>query len=223
MPARSEETAPARTGPAWPQLVLVLLPAIAFYVLLLRFYTAVPLIDDYWHLIAFALQWHGAAGAGTKLGLLLHTQVGPYKLIFDHYLVALQLDIFGRLNFPLMILLGNLTVLGIFALLWSNTPRERGSRHGLLVLLPVSLLLFSLNYAETVNWAVSGLQQPAVVLFSLAAVHFLVKPGSTVRDFVLACVFGLLASATYANGVLVFPVGLLFLLLEWRRTAAPRL
>lgn len=222
-PLSSEPPSPVRAGAAWPQLALVLLPAVAFYALLLRFYTAVPLIDDYWHLLAFALQWHETAGAGARLGLLLHAQVGPYKLIFDHALLGLQLGLFGKLNFPLMILLGNLTVLGIFVLLWKNTPRSDAGRSRFLPLLPVSLLLFSLNYSETVDWAVSGLQQPAVILFSLAAVHFLVKRPASTRDFVLACTFGLLASATYANGVLVWPVGLLFLLLRVRELPRARL
>ena len=214
MPVSSEQSFAIRSRATWPQLALVFLPVVAFYGLLLRFYTAVPLIDDYWHLIVFALQWNSAARAGAKAGLVFHTQVGPYKLIFDHALVGLQLAVFGKLNFPLMVLLGNLTLLGIFALLWKSTPLDRSARFPLLALLPVSLLLFSLNYAETVDWAVSGLQQPAVILFSLAAVYFLVREADRTRNFLLACMFGLLASATYANGVLVWPVGILFFLLQ---------
>jgi hypothetical protein len=194
---------------------VVLLPVVVTYCLLARLATAVPIIDDYPHIFRFALNFQAAPTLADKLRVLLLTQVGPYKLIFDHALVALQLMVFGRLNFPVLIVLGNLTPLGIFALLWRNA--ELGPRRRLILLLPVSLLLFGLNYAETLDWAISGLQQPAVILFALASIHFLVKRERGTRDAALACGFGLLASATYANGMIVWPVGLLFLVLQDRR------
>jgi hypothetical protein len=191
------------------RLLIVLLPCILTYLVLWQMATAVPIIDDYPHIFAFALAFQKAPTLAEKLALILTTQVGPYKLIFDHALVGLQLLVFRRLNFPLLILLGNLTPLGIFAVLWRNAERRRW-----ILLLPVSLLLFGLNYAETLDWAISGLQQPMVILFSLAAIHFLVKAEASDWDLVWACGLGVLASTTYANGMIVWPVGLLFLLVQ---------
>jgi hypothetical protein len=196
----------------WVQVALVLLPVVLTYLVLARVYTAVPVIDDYEHIFAFALNFHRAGTLAGKLGLIFTTQVGPYKLIFDHALVGLQLLVFGRLNFPVLIFLGNLTPLGIFAVLWRNA--ELGPRRRLILLLPVSLLLFGLNYAETLDWAISGLQQPMVILFSLAAIHFLVKAEASGWDLVWACGMGVLASTTYANGMIVWPLGLVFLLVQ---------
>jgi hypothetical protein len=196
----------------------VWLPVVVTYLVLARVYTAVPVIDDYPHIFAFALAFHSAPTLAAKLALIFTTQVGPYKLIFDHALVGLQLLVFKRLNFPALILLGNLTPLGIFAVLWRNAVGGReGEGRWAILLLPVGLLLFGLNYAETLDWAISGLQQPAVVLFSLAAIHFLVKAEASAWDVAWACGFGVLASTTYANGMIVWPVGLGFLLLRERR------
>jgi hypothetical protein len=86
----------------------------------------------------------------------------------------------------------------------------------LLLLLPVSLLLFSLNWAETLDWAACGLQEQVVVLFALAALHFLVKAEGSGWDWVAACLCGMLATSAFPNGMLVWPVGLLFLLLQGR-------
>jgi hypothetical protein len=203
---------------SWVQGLLVLLPAGVTYLVLARVYTAVPVIDDYPHIFAFALNFHRATTVAGKLGLIFTTQVGPYKLIFDHALVGLQLLWRGRLNFPVLIFLGNLTPLGIFAVLWRNAVGgRRGEGRWLILLLPASLLLFGLNYAETLDWAISGLKQPAVILFALAAIHFLVKVEARRWNLLWACGFGVLASATYANGMIVWPVGLVFLLLQDRR------
>jgi hypothetical protein len=202
----------------WARIAVVLLPAVVTYLVLARMYTAVPVIDDYPHIFAFALGFHKAPTPAGKLGLLCTTQVGPYKLIFDHALVGLQLVVFGRLNFPVLIFLGNLTPLGIFAVLWRNAVGgRRGEGRWVFLLLPVGLLVFGLNYAETLDWAISGLQQPMVILFSLAAIHFLVKAEASAWDLVWACGLGVLASTTYANGMIVWPVGLAFLLLRDRR------
>ena len=197
---------------------LIFLPVVATYLVLARVYTAVPVIDDYQHIFAFAPNFQHAGTLAGKLGLIFTTQVGPYKLIFDHALVGLQLLVTGRLNFPVLIFLGNLTPLGIFAVLWRNAIGGRkGERQWVWLLLPVSLLLFGLNYAETLDWAISGLQQPMVILFSLAAIHFLVKREASVWDLAWACGFGVLASTTYANGMIVWPAGLAFLLSRDRR------
>jgi hypothetical protein len=204
-----------RPLPRWVQVALVLLPMAMTYLLLAWVYTAVPVIDDYPHIFAFALNFHRAPTLAAKLGLIFTTQVGPYKLIFDHALVSLQLLVFKRLNFPALIFLGNLTPLGIFAVVGKNA--ELGQRRRWILLLPVSLLVFGLNYAETLDWAISGLQQPMVILFSLAAIHFLVKAEADDWDLVWACGLGVLASTTYANGMIVWPVGLVFLLLQRRR------
>ncbi len=199
-------------------VALVLLPVVVTYAVLARVCTAVPVIDDYQHIFAFALNFQKASSLAGKLALIFTTQVGPYKLIFDHALVGLQLLVWGRLDFPWLIFLGNLTPLGIFAVLWRNAVGgRRGEGRWVLLLLPVSLLLFGLNYAETLDWAISGLQQPMVILFSLAAIHFLVKAEASAWDVAWACGFGVLASTTYANGMIVWPVGLVFLLLQDRR------
>jgi hypothetical protein len=207
-----------RSLTAWWQMLLVLLPAVAAYAVLWRCYTAVPIIDDYPELFVFAIGFTKAQGLVAKLGLLFTAQVGPYKLLLDHGLVALQLLLTGHMDLPVMIVLGNLMPIGIFALLWrhaekNNTP----ARSRLLLLLPVSLLVFSMNYAETLDWAMIGLQHPAVIFFSMAALHFLVQHSG--KSFVLACGLAMLASATSANGLLLWPVGLLYLLLHDRRPA----
>ncbi len=216
MPTVVEER--PRTLPVWLQRALLLLPALAAYAILWRCYTGIPVIDDYPELFVFAIGFTKAQGLVAKLGLLFTTQVGPYKLLLDHGLVALQLLLTGHMSLPQMIILGDLMPIGIFALLWRHAEKNNApARSRLLLLLPASLLVFSMNYAETLDWAMIGLQHPAVIFFSMASLHFLVQRSG--KSFVLACGLAMLASATSANGLLLWPVGLLYLLLHDRRPA----
>jgi hypothetical protein len=223
MPGEEQVSAERPDGRAdWRMVVLVLLPAAVAYAILVWLYTPVPIIDDYWHIFSFAIDFEKAPTLAAKAALVMTTQVGPYKLILDHVIIGAELLLTGRISFLFLIVLGNLTPLALLWILWVNTPREKfEGRARMLVLLPVSLLLFSLNYAETLNWAISGIQQPMVILLSIAAIHFLVRAKDRAkdnsRDFAWACGFGLLASAAYANGMLVWPVGVVYLVLRGRR------
>ncbi len=187
----------------------------AFYALLLRFFTAVPIIDDFWQILGYSLDFQHAPTAGAKLGLLLNTQFGPYKLIFEEVVIDAQLLMTGKLHFPAMVLVANLALLGVFFFLCRNMVST--GKYRVLQWLPVSLLLFNLNYAENVDWAGCALAQLAVLLFACAALHFLVKRAGGVGGAALASLFALLASLSFANGNLLWPVGLLFLALEWRQ------
>jgi len=201
---------------AWLQAWLVMLPAAVAYAILWRCFTALPIIDDYPELFVFAIGFTKAHGWMAKLGLLFTAQVGPYKLLVDHGLVALQLLLTGHMDLPVMIVLGNLMPIGIFVLLWRHADRGHApARSQWLLLLPVSLLVFSMNYAETLDWAMIGLVHPAVIFVSMAALHCLVQRSA--KSFAVACGLGVLASATSPNGLLLWPVGLVYLLLHDRR------
>jgi hypothetical protein len=77
---------------------------------------------------------------------------------------------------------------------------------------PAAFVLFSLKYVETLDWAMAGLQNLPVVVFSLWALYLLFGTRSAQGDFGagrfgLACAVGLLAALSSANGFLVAPIG----------------
>jgi hypothetical protein len=205
-----------RSLPLWLQWSLVLLPVAVFYAVLARCFTAVPILDDYEQIFVFALQFARQPTLAGKFGLLFTTQVSAYKLIFEHLLAGMQIVLFGHMNFTVLVWICNLTPAGIFLVLWRHVEADRAPAvRRVLLLLPVGLLLFSLNWAETLDWAACGLQEQVVILFALAALHFLVKSDGSGRDGLAALVCGMLATSAFPNGMLVWPVGLVFLLLQW--------
>jgi hypothetical protein len=214
-PRTSSKSKGLASNSVWPYILLLLIPGVITYVILLHFATSFPIADDFTGIVEFASNFHKATGPTAKLSTVLFSQAGPYKLVLLQGLVALELLTLGHLNFSVLIFLGNLSLAGIFVVLAKNTnlgSSTKGSRW--LILLPVGLLLFGVTYAETVDWALTGMQHPPGIFFALVTFHFLVKSPRQSKNFALACLFAAFAVSTNASGLLVFPVGLLFLLLR---------
>jgi hypothetical protein len=183
-------------------LSLLVSPVAFFYYLLFHTQLALPILDDYDAVLAFANAFTHDHGMRSRLIEIVAWQHNEYKLIFEHTVVALMCAITGRVNFINLVLLGNAFVLLIGFVLWlyfrtdQAVPRKR-----LLVFVPVVFLLFNLQYAETVNWAAGSLQNLPVLAFSLLALWLAARPGR--RAFLLSCLCLMLAIASSGNGFFV--------------------
>ncbi len=190
---------------------LLLLPVVAFYAVLVRWWTRIPLIDDYTALLRFGLEWRSLPAAAGRAVLLLRAQDSDYKLWLDHVCVAADMLLTGRLHLGVWVWVGNLLPMVLLWLLWRHTATgERRMWRRMMVFAPVPFLLLQLNYAETVNWAMAGLQNMGVITLSLLAIDLLLreKRGADV----LACAAAVGALAASANGFLLLPVGAWMLL-----------
>jgi len=197
-------------------LLVVFLPIVAAFGVLYRQRLSVPYHDDYGVILVFANEYSHLHGFAAKILHIATTQNNDYKLALVHFVVAIELELTGGLNFAFLVTLGNFCLLAIAYLLWHVYRRQGISlNEQLFEFLPISLLLFSLTYWETVNWAMAGLQNFSVILFSLLAIYLLVPEGTKSLSFpvlLLACISAMLAAFSSANGFLLAPVGLLLLL-----------
>jgi hypothetical protein len=127
----------------------------------------------------------------------------------------MELELTGHLNFTFLVTLGNLLLLAIGYLLWRVYGKAGGaSNRQLLEFIPVSAFFFSLTYWESLNWAMAGLQNLSVIMFSVLAIYFLAFRQSqslSIPVLLLACTSAVLAAFSSANGFLLAPVGLLML------------
>jgi hypothetical protein len=201
-------------------LVSVVLPPIIAFAILYRQRISLPYQDDYLVVLAFANDYRQLHGFTAKVLDVATTQTNDYKLGFLHFVIALELELTGRLSFGFLITIGNFLLLPIAYLLWHVYRRDRTDlNQQLLEFVPVSLLFFSLSYWESLNWAMAGLQNLSVIMFSLLALYFL-NPRNRSLSFpalLLACGSAILAAFSSANGFLLAPLGLFLLL---RRNAA---
>lgn len=196
-------------------LILNFLPVVAAFGVLYRQRLSVPYHDDYGVILAFANRYGQLHGFTAKVLDIATTQSNDYKLGFVHLIIAMELELTGHLNFAFLVTFGNLFLLAIAYLLWV-VYRQNGSalNQQLLEFLPISLLFFSLTYWESVNWAMAGLQNLSVIMFSLLAMHLLVPKRAippSLPILLLACISAILAAFSSANGFLLAPVGLLML------------
>lgn len=200
-------------------MALILLPVVVAYAILYREMSPIPLLDDYDAIFAFLLHQQQLSSLGGKLLYIVEAQHVAYKLIFEHLVLYVQFLFIKRVSLVFLIVFGNFFLAVLLAIYWkAYFADEKDLTRRLILFLPVSYLLFSLNFAETVDWAMAGLQNLPVIFFSFAAIFFLTRSGR--RGFGRACFCSALACMSSANGFLLAPIGLFVLLAErnYRRT-----
>lgn len=192
-------------------IAAILLPISIFYLVLLSRLADIPYWDDYDSVLNFIIHFADLPTTSAKLTYFAASHHNEYRLIFENAIFILQFKTFSHVNFAVLAFIGDAFVLLIFYLLWiSFLPAEQDQTRRLSLFLPVPFLLFQMNYAETLNWSMAGLQNLPVIAFSLAALTSLNK--TSTRSFASACCFLALAIASSGNGFILYPVGLLMLL-----------
>jgi len=191
-------------------IVLTLLPVVVVSGILYREMTTIPLLDDYNAILAFLLHLQKLPTFGDKLLYIVTAQHNDYKLIFEHMVVAVQFSLMHYSSFGFLIIFGNLFLFLLLIIYWNQYfANGYDLLRRLVLFLPISYLIFQLNFAEMINWAMSGLQNLAVVIFSLASILFLTRSSSSRKTFAMACFCMALACMTSANGFLLAPIGML--------------
>lgn len=192
-----------------------LIPATIFYWMLARTAVNIPIVDDYYAILNSLNIYSQSSNLGAKLGHIVNYQHNEYKLSFESAIFAIEYELSGKINFETLSILGNAFVAGIFALLVKTFKFSNDTRKSqLLLLLPVGLLLFQLQYASTLNFSMAGLQNLPVLAFSLLSILLLTR--NTAYSFASACVAMVLSTAASGSGFLLGPIGTL-MLAEQRR------
>jgi hypothetical protein len=186
------------------------LPAVFFFTFLLRKSLNVPFLDDYDALLDCLNHLAVLKTASSKALYLLTLQHNEYKLIFGEAVAWLQFSLWGHVDFRILCALGNGFIFLLAILLWKMfLPGRRDLATRLALFIPVSWLLFQLEYYETLNWAMAGLQNLPVLFFSFGAIYFLVRGERWA--FCGALVLVILAVSASGNGLAVLPIGVLTL------------
>lgn len=188
--------------------ILIALPAVIFYVILLGHTVDIPLRDDYTEILNFLN--HMPARGGGRTAYLLTALSGEFKLIFGHVVVWLQFVFFNHIDFRLTCALGNGFVLPLALVLWRMfLPGNLDLTARMVLFIPVTWILFQLQYIGTLNWAMPSLQYFPALVFSFYAIYLL-TPG-TRPAFIGAALCLVAAIASSGNGIIVIPIGTLLL------------
>ncbi len=193
--------------------LLVAAPAAIFYGILFRNVVNLPLLDDYDAVLGFLNQLVKVSGTGARLRFFLAAQHNEYKIFFGHGVVWAQFALVGHVNFAALCVLGDSAVAVLALILWSwCIPGEKDLAKRLAYFVPVSWLIFQLEYYETLNWAMPSLENLWVIVFALGAIRCLTLPSA--KAYAAAIALYALAVSALGNGFLLLPVGLMMLVMR---------
>lgn len=195
--------------------ILVILPAIFFYAILFRHLVNAPFADDYYALFDFVNQLHEAPTLSAKIYYFFVSQHNEYKLFFENAVFWAQVRCLGQIHIKLLCILGDSFTIWLAIVLWKMfAPRYTDIKIRLVLFFPIACLLFQLQYAQTLNFAMGALANLPVVVFSLSTIALLLR--LTRRCFCAALITLILAISSLGNGLFLIPIGGAILLFRHR-------
>lgn len=194
---------------------LVALPAIIFFSILSLEVVNLPDADDYYSVLEFMNHMSGVHGFTAKFFYCAVAQYAEYKLVVEHAIVWLQVALLGHVDFRVLSVIGDAFVLLLMLVLWKMfLPGRADTTTRLMLFVPVSWVVFQLQYVELLDFPMVSLANVPVLVFSLGAMFLLTRNTRATYLAALCCL--ILAIASFGNGFVLVPVGVLILMVNRR-------
>lgn len=182
---------------------LTALPVVLFWQTWAAYAVNVPKWDDH-ALKTFLLHLEQADSFPERVYQFVR-QHNEHRIVLDRIMTWLDFWLFGKLDYRHLMALGNLSLVGLLVVFGYVLRRSiRADKTAWLLLLPpVSFLLFNLSHWENMFWGMAALQNFTVVLWALWAIYAL----TFTQNWPLAIVLAVFATITSGNGLLIWPIG----------------
>jgi hypothetical protein len=186
-----------------------------FFYLIYRVSSNSPFLDDV-NFIDFVYHLAQANQSLSDFLFRLFMVDNNHMAVVPKLGLSLQYLLFHDINFKRILLISAFQIALIGGwFLW----QFKQTKKPFWMALPLLLCWLQPQYYEISNWAMTGIQQSSVILFSLLALECIEKPGT--KYFILANLCAALAFYSFGSGVLAF-VGIgYFLLINKRYRAIP--
>jgi hypothetical protein len=137
---------------------------------------------------------------------ILFSQDGEHRLAFSRLAYTLSYILLGEVNFKFLVIFGNTSLL---ALLYLFLKTLKVPHTNLLYFVPVSILLFQLQFWKNMIWAQSALHHQYILFFTGLTFYFLSKNSN--RGFYCGFFFAIVSVFTQGSGLgTIFLAGLFF-------------
>lgn len=146
---------------------------------------------------------------------VMFSQHSEHRIVFTRLVAWISTIFTSQINFKLLVLFGNLAIPLIFFL---SIRKISNPKNNFLPLLPIVFLLFNFQSYSNAFWAMSGLQNYWVLVWSLCCVIYAFDEKKVNQK--LAYIFLILAVFTSGNGIFLVPVIAFILFLERKYTQA---
>ena len=178
---------------------LTILPLVLYITLVSTFSINIPIGDDYDVFLGYLNQ-----SSDERLHALF-AQHNEHRLVFNRLIAELIYQTFNQIDFRLLILIGNISLVGIFYMLYclfSNTNIATK------FFIPIPYFLFFSPLWGNETWATASLQHYSVILFSLSSLFLFNK--KEYFPFFCAFLFAIAAAYTSGSGLFIFVVLILW-------------
>lgn len=202
--SRPPESNAASAQPLWAWIAISM-PVLVFAFFWQYYAVNIPKWDD--HALRAYLYFFDRETTVSGKIYQLFVQHNEHRIVLDRFVASLDYWLFGKLSYLHLMVLGNLSLVGLLAVFAFVLVRMGKS---LIYALPVSLLLFNLSQWENMFWGMAALQNFSVVFWVVLTVYLLTFPNRRR----LALITALLATLTSGNGLLVWPIGFMLILLH---------
>lgn len=191
---------------AW---AIIALPIILYFYFLSEYSLNIPKWDDH-ALKAFILDFQNADGILAKFQTFFK-QHNEHRIAFDRLITLIVFQIHGTIDYRWLMWVGNFTLIGILFIYYKIFQKQKIS---LLFFVPIPLILFQLQLWENTFWGMAALQNFGINFFILLLIYLIssAKKG----HFYAALLFAFFATYTSGNGITVFPVCIVLLVLQRR-------
>jgi hypothetical protein len=191
--------------------VFIFMPVFVYLYYAWYYSVSVFFADDF-HLLEAVIWIQDAPNLGAKLKMLLQ-QHNEHRIVVPRLVTYLSYRLVGYINWPALILLGNLVWASV---LWFFWKWFRANALSAWLFLPIPFIFLQPQYHDNVTWAISILQQSVIVFWFVLLSYLCAK-----RRFGWAMVVCVLATFTHGSGMFSFLVGIIFPIAarQWRMTA----
>ena len=188
---------------------IIALPIILYFYFLSEYSLNIPKWDDH-ALKAFILEFENANGFLAKFQTFFK-QHNEHRIAFDRLITLIVFKIHGTIDYRWLMWVGNFTLIGTTFIFYKIFQKQKAS---LWFFVPVPYLLFQLQLWENTFWGMAALQNFGIIFFIYGLIYLISSEKKT--HFYLALLFAFFATYTSGNGITVFPVCIVLLVLQRR-------
>ena len=189
---------------------IILPPSIYFY-FVYSYSLNLPFADDFTNLDQ-VMRIFQASNLNDSFSIFFAMENG-HRVAFTRFIYTLLYAIFGEINFKILILVGNFSLVILLYLFFRilEVPRKN-----LIYFIPISILLFQLQFWKNMTWAASSIQHNWILLFTGLTFYFCSKKSNLF--FYIALCLAITSVFTHAGGWVTILLGLIILLIEVRHS-----
>ncbi|WP_159466733.1 hypothetical protein [Dyadobacter sp. 3J3] len=191
-------------------LLIISILILSYFILIIKNSVDIPNGDDLFCLMSFTQQFQDAAGWNERFRLLTEQWV-EHRILYSRFAALISYWITGNVSFIIVIVIGNLFLVGL-TVLFGKILKKTG--HSMYYLIPVTLILFSPIMYEGNIWAGASTVYMPVCFLGLLTLYLLVYQPR--MGFLVASVCALVATFSFGNGMFCYLAGAVVLIYQKR-------